>query len=131
LREGIPAREADLVHNQLQNELFELLVDKFGKDAVEMESGFADIRVRRGGKLVLIEIKSDPRPRFAIRAALGQLIEYAYVAQKNGDECTDLVVAGPGELSPLDVAYLDYLRRERRLPIRYACVRRGIRDFDV
>lgn len=66
LRGAVPAREVDLVHNDLQNALFELLVSKFGEDAVKMEERFADIRLRRGGTVTLIEVKSDSRPRFAM-----------------------------------------------------------------
>ena len=130
-REAVPAREVDLAHNQLQNELFQLLVKKFGKRAVEMESGFADIRLRRSGAVVLIEVKSDSRPRVAIREALGQLLQYAYVAQQRGEKVTDLIVAGPGELSALDRGFLEHLRKHRRLPIRYLCVRRGLASIDL
>lgn len=47
LRGAIPRREVDLVHNDLQNALFELLVSKFGEAAVRMEERFADIWLRR------------------------------------------------------------------------------------
>lgn len=119
------------MHNQLQNELFELLVKKFGKGAAEMEPGFADIRLRRDGVAMLIEVKSDSRPKFAIREALGQLLEYAYFAERNGERVTDLIVAGPGELGEIDHAFLKHLRNDRKLPIRYLCVRRGMTDIDV
>lgn len=131
IREAIPTREVDLVHNQLQNELFEHLVKKFGAEAVVLERGFADIALRHDGKTTLIEIKADSRPRFAIRQALGQLLEYGYVAQQNGERIGDLVVAGPGELQTLDRYYLRHLREERGLPVQYLCVRRGFTDLDV
>lgn len=130
-REGVPAREVDLPHNQLQNELYSLLVHRFGRDAVEMESGFADIRLRRDGATVLFELKSDSRARYAIREAIGQLLEYGYVAQQAGERVTDLIVAGPGELLPADSAYLQYLREQRGLPIRYLCMRRGTTELDI
>lgn len=104
---------------------------RFGKAAVEMESGFADLKVKRGRTTTLIEVKSDSRPRFAIRQALGQLLEYAYLEEQAGQRVSELVVAGPGELTALDRAYMKHLRDARKLPVRYVCVRRGIDQIDL
>jgi hypothetical protein len=125
-RAAIAPGEVNLVHGQLQNDLCDLLVKRYGKGAVVMEEGFADLKVRRRGKVTLIEVKSDSRPRHAIREALGQLLEYAYVSQREGEPIADLVVVGPGEMDGLAEAYLRHLRDERGLPIRYVCFRRGM-----
>ena len=131
VRGAVGKREVDLRHSQLQNELFEALSNRYGKDAVAMEEGFADLRVRKDGRDVLIEVKSDPRPRFAVREALGQLLEYAYVAERHGRKVAELIVAGPGELEPSDRKYMAHLREARGLPIRYLCVRKGAGAFDI
>jgi hypothetical protein len=131
VREGIAPHEVDLVQNQLQNELFALLVTKHGKAAVAMEEGFVDVKLTRTAGVTLIEIKSDGRPRQAIRQALGQLLEYAFVCEGNGESVAELVVVGPGELGPRDKKYVDHLRTRRGLPFRYVCFRRGAEQVDL
>lgn len=125
-RKGTEATVAELVHNQLQNELFDWLVQACGRRAVSMEEGFVDLKVRTAGRLILIEVKSDARPRYAVREAVGQLLEYAYRCATNGEGPAELVVAGPGELDNEDRTYLGYLEKHRNLPLRYLCIRRGL-----
>jgi hypothetical protein len=74
-----------------------------------MEENFADLKVTAGQRVVLIEVKSDPRPRSAIRQALGQLLEYASRCAEDGELVTDRVVAGPGELQEGDARFLQHL----------------------
>jgi hypothetical protein len=130
-REGLPAGEIDLVQNQLQNELFKILVSRYGKQSVVMEEGFVDIKLRTGEAVTLLEVKSDSRPRFAIREALGQLLEYAFVAEADGETVKELIVAGPGELRPRDRDYLEHLRKRWELPLRYVCFRSGMTDAPI
>jgi hypothetical protein len=122
-RRAIPAGEIDLVHNEMQNELVEALRERYGNDQVVVEESFVDIKLRDEQRLVFIEIKADSRPRRALRDALGQLLEYEYMAAKGGDAPTELVVAGPGELSEFDLEYLQHLQRRWSLSIRYLCTR--------
>lgn len=128
---GAPKHEVDLAQNQLQNELFSLLTRRYGKGAVKMEEGYVDIKVRRPKASTLIEIKSDSRPRHAIRQALGQLLEYAFVAEEAGESVGDLVVVAPGTLDPKVATYVEHLRKHWRLPIRYVCFRSGMSEVDI
>lgn len=121
----------DLVHNQLQNELHAALVKRYGKAAVALEEGFVDIKLRRPDGTTLIEVKSDCRPRYAIREAIGQLLEYAFECEERGESVRELVVAGPGELGPRDQLYLKHLREGRGFPIRYVQFRSGISDVKL
>lgn len=130
-RRGIPPREIDLVQNQLQNELVTLLSARYGKKSVTMEEGFVDIKLARADAVTLIEIKSDSRPRHAIRQGLGQLLEYAFVTEEAGESIHELIVVGPGELTARDKKYLDHLRKHRGLPFRYVCFRSGMDHVDI
>lgn len=121
-RKAIAAGQADLVHNAMQNELVARLRAKYGNDAVVVEEGFVDIRLRDKPRLVFVEIKPDARPRHALREALGQLLEYEFVSAADGEPPTELVVAGPGELSQQDLDYLHHLQKRWSLPIRYVCI---------
>jgi hypothetical protein len=123
-RRETEAGEVRRFHNRLQNVLFEKLRHEFGVDAVEMEKDFADLKVRRtDGAVDLYEVKSDGSPRCAIRAALGQLLEYSYVAKARGESVRSIVVAAPSPLDDQDQAYLAYLRQIVEIDLRYLQVR--------
>jgi hypothetical protein len=126
-RKGSAGSVIDPVHAQLQAELFAHLRKQFGHSSVVMEEGFADVKLRHRKAVHLFEVKSDPRPRKAIREALGQLLEYAFVCKRNGERIGKLIVAAPGEITGLDRKYLDHLRDARGLPVHYVCLRRGVK----
>ncbi len=65
-------------HNKIQKTLYEKLVSKFGKKAVEMEMNFIDIRVELENKVIFFEVKCADSATKCIRVALGQIIEYAF-----------------------------------------------------
>lgn len=112
--------EVELEHNRLQNLLFERLCGEYGTDAVVMEEGFADIKVHApDGAIDLFEVKSDRSPRGAIRSAIGQLLEYNFVATSSGHEVRHLVIAAPSKLGPKDAVYLAHLRRVISVELRY------------
>ncbi len=116
-------REVELVHNRLQNLLFNELAVEFGGDAVEMEKDFTDIKVRIADAVTLFEVKSDRLPRAAIRAAIGQLLEYSYAATQRGEKLRALVIAAPCPLSDQDERYFHYLREIIGIELHYRCIR--------
>jgi hypothetical protein len=91
-------------------------VDRYGKRNVSLESDNVDITIKDGKTTILIEIKTDPNPRAAIREAIGQLLEYAYY--RPGTGAPDLVIA-PGKLDKAAAAYIERLRTEFKIPISY------------
>jgi hypothetical protein len=111
----------DPVHNQIQNRLFELLREKYGSDKVTMEGCFVDITVSAAELDALIEVKSDRFARLAIRAAIGQLLDYACQNQKGrpGASFPQLVVAAPGPLDAEANEFLLYLKERFALSLRY------------
>jgi len=121
-RKSIAAGNIDLFHNAMQNELISTLRAKYGYEAVIVEEASVDIKLSDRQRLVFVEIKADSRPRYALREALGQLLEYEFIAADGGQTPTELVVAGPGELSRRDLDYLHHLQQRWSLPIRYVCI---------
>jgi hypothetical protein len=131
-RKGVAGEDVELVHNAMQEKLAAALEAKYGKGAVVKEEGFVDIKLWDGKRLVFVEIKADPRPRCALREALGQLLEYEFAAAADGQTPTELVVAAPGELSSqLDLDYLHHLQARWSLPIRYVCVSREEGELEI
>ena len=119
-----PATVADQVHNRIQERLFHLLRDAYGPKCVFMEKDFVDLRVSHPDLEALIEVKSDHNPRYAIRQALGQLLDYAFAASKAEDAPADLllVVAAPGEAGDDALAFLNFIQAKTGLDLRYVTI---------
>ena len=130
-REGVGPHEADQLHNDIQNLVTRLLRARYGDENVSVEPDFVDVRLTRGNETILIEVKSDNRPRYAIREALGQLLEYAYRSQQQGVSISEMVIVAPGELSELERRYVEDLRTTRQLPVRYLSVTLDNSDIDL
>src|SRR5206468_2970082 len=95
-RLGFAPAVAIQVHAQLQELLRDELVVLFGKKRVILEENFVDVKCNTPSGKLFFEIKADPAPRRAIRAAIGQLLAYSYHAEKHHEKIRGLIVAGPG-----------------------------------
>jgi hypothetical protein len=130
-RKAVPATTMDLAHKQLQHDLYRFLVALYPLANVAKEENFADIKLERDGKVTVIEVKTDPRPLQAIRNAVGQLLEYAFRCEQNGQKIDKLLVVGPGEVDDLARSYIEHLKTTRGLPIDYLCYRPCARSFSI
>jgi hypothetical protein len=117
-RKGVPGVTYDPFHKRLQGDLFKLFVKRYGRDNVVLERDDVDITVTDAARTVLIEVKTNPNPRAAIREAIGQLLEYAYY-RPSKDRDTVLVIIAPGVLDELAENYLERLRIQFKIPISY------------
>ena len=117
-RKGTPGVTYDPIHKRLQADLLPLLVVRYGKGNVTLETDNVDLTVTDGKKTILIEIKTDSNPRAAIREAIGQLLEYAYYRRKEMG-AVDLVIIAPGELDKAAEEYIQRLRADFNIPVSY------------
>lgn len=120
----LPARvsgKAMLLHNEIQQSLYEQLCDLHGADAVGTEntrgSGVIDLVVRQNDTFVFYEIKTASTVRGCIREAMGQLLEYAYWPDVN--LAARLVIVGEATPDESEGLYLAHLRQLFGLPIYY------------
>jgi hypothetical protein len=116
-RRAVKAGTVDPIEARMQNELRQLLEERYGREAVTTEEDYSDLRVTVNGRRILMEIKSATRARLAVRHALGQLLEYAFFEQPATN--VDLVIVGQGPLTIAENGYLRQLRKRFGLPIRY------------
>ena len=116
------SRTANPVHNRLQNRLFELLLKRYGKSHVRMEVQGVDIRVKHPDLYAFIEVKSCGDPRLAIRTALGQLLEYAFLESRDEKLSPKLYIAAPGKPNHKINKYLDLLRDQFKINLEYVVV---------
>ena len=114
--------DVSLRHQKLQKELYKYLCQEAGCENVGLERSLAfgvrvDAVVRQGTTYVFYELKVAPTVRACMRAALGQLLEYAY--WPSAEWASKLVIVGEAELSSEDREYLCFLRCRFRLPLWY------------
>jgi hypothetical protein len=95
-------------HNDIQQQFTEQLKDQYGPANVHMELNYVDIRVEEPEIITFYEVKNDDRPDRCIRAALGQLLQYAFRHQ--GSKPIRCIVVGPSEAGPEDEAFIGYLK---------------------
>jgi len=117
-----------LRHNELQDRLYDHLVEQHGKDNVgtEVPAGRRkriDAVVRDGNRHTLYEIKTSSCVEACIREALAQLIEYSYWVDKAGEQVEELVIVSENQLTDPARGYLAYLARSIELPLTYRQVR--------
>jgi hypothetical protein len=112
----------DLVHNQIQDQIFEQLTKDYGKDnvACEQDTGLGtkvDIAVRSPDGCTFYELKTANTSKQCIREALAQLMEYAYYPGES--RASRLIVVGLVDLSGDSKKYLENLRSKFSLPLYY------------
>ena len=128
-RRAIGKTKVQQEHNALQNHIYTLLEKRWGKPAVSLEDEYVDIKCRAGSKLHLIEVKSDPRARVALREAIGQLLDYAFFAPLKGGGVPVLHVAAPGPCTDDVRTYLATVRTRVGLVVKYHQVSRETKEF--
>lgn len=111
------------LHQVIQSGLLAFLQQQHPDATVYAEENFIDISVRRNGVEVveLYEIKPFCRARDCIRAALGQLLDYAHREKHGGS--VKLIVVGPTPVNDGDRAYVAFIQEHLKLPFEYKCWR--------
>ena len=118
-RPAIDPTSYEPTHVKLQNQIFSYLVEKFGQMAVSYEDANVDLTLHLPKQTKLIEIKTDNTARQCIRAALGQILEYAFYKKDWIDPGVSLVMVGEAAPTVSDLEYLKYIKGRFSLPIAY------------
>lgn len=111
-----------LVHNQIQNSVYQKLVAQFGKEHVgtEVSTGcgtYIDIALNTPEGDIFFEIKTAPDLKSCIRQAISQLLEYSYWPNEN--RAVALIIIAPHELNQSAKLYLNRMRNQFGIPIYY------------
>jgi len=120
-RKAIPAVTYDPIHKRLQADL----QHQYGKARVTLENDYVDITVKHRDRTTFIEIKSASTCCAAVRESLGQLLEYAYYRPQPRGETLDLFIIAPAKLDKPTEAYIQRLRTDFDIPIRYSSYSEG------
>jgi hypothetical protein len=100
-------------------ELLVKLLSEFGKDNVRRQKDNVDLTVHTPHGRLLIELKSDPDARQAIRKALGQIMEYAYYNPRLRKQDHQLMIISPGLTTPAVTEYINLLNQRFKIPVSY------------
>ena len=128
-RSGSDPHEADLLHDEMQNQIYGVLSKQFGQRNVIKEEDYIDISVRTKQRHILIEVK-NANPRRAVRAAIGQLLEYALFHSRR-EVIPELMVVGPDMITGKVRDYLGRLKRHFGLDVLYRQYVPGSHRFSV
>lgn len=114
--------DISLRHNEIQQALSEKLVNVYVEENVREEyptitGSKVDIVLRRKEELWFYEIKTSHSPRYCIRQALGQLLEYAF--WPGSPNVTKLVVVGESPVDDEGDKYLEILQTQFGLSVEY------------
>lgn len=109
-------------HARMQSRLMEELRTEYPDAKVVREQEFIDVSVTTKAEIILFEIKSDLDPRYVVRQALGQILEYAYHPSRQHRLPVRLVIVGRQPLSSQDALYLKRLKSQFELPLSYRAV---------
>jgi hypothetical protein len=119
-----PARTVDVAlrHKALQRILYDCLCAESGPENVRIEHKLelgisVDAAVRTAAGLSFYELKIAPSVQACVRAALGQLLEYAY--WPSTERAIELIVVGECRPDEAAVRYLELLRERFSLPLWY------------
>lgn len=120
-RKSPESQNATMLHNHIQNNVYDLLSRKYPQDKVGTEvptnTGSIDIVKKSENELIFYEIKTENDIKSNIRSAISQLLEYAYWNKIRGVE--KLIIIGPNIPTSMAIEYLDTLRNKFNLPIFY------------
>ena len=114
---------ADLLHNNIQNELFIALKCQYGSACVGTENitghrTAIDVVVKTSSFCWFYEIKTAESVKACIRQAIPQLLEYAYW-HGNDDRADRLYIVSVHPISKQAETYLAFLRKRFGLEIYY------------
>jgi hypothetical protein len=109
-------------HARMQSRLMKELKREYPNAKIVREQDFVDVSVTTKTEIILFEIKSDLDPRYVIRQALGQILEYAYHPSRQHCLPVRMVIVGRQPLSSFDELYLERLKSQFALPLNYRVI---------
>lgn len=119
--------EARLLHNELQQILYQRLVEDHGAAnvATEHPAGVQRTAIDIAVKLdknqhIFYEIKTNSSARICVREAIGQLLEYSYWVDT--ERAQQLIIVGPQPPNDEISTYIKSIRERTRLPLYYQSI---------
>jgi len=105
------------IHNTLQNQLKEKLINLYGKHAVILEQNFVDIKLELKNSITFYEVKSAPYASDCIREGLGQIMSYAYFDE--GQKNKKIVIVGQYPANDEEKKYIDFIKKNLKVDFDY------------
>jgi hypothetical protein len=106
------------IHNKIQNEVYQFLVQTFGDHKVKMEENFVDIIITDREFTELIEIKPYDSVTLCIREGLGQLLTY-YHKYYNGNANILLKIIGTRKPNSEERDFINFIKSTLKINFDY------------
>lgn len=114
-------KKMQLLHNKIQNEIYNLLKLEYPFDEIGTEIktniGSVDVVRKSNSNYFFYEIKTAKKIKTSIRQALPQLLEYAY--WNDIENIERLIIIAPNKITSKAEKYLEKLRNRFNIPIYY------------
>lgn len=107
------------IHNKIQQQFYDDLVQKHGKENVLMEKNYVDIKLIKQDSITYFEIKSYDSVKRCLREGLGQLIEYSWFVSSKSQNDIKLKIVGPSEPNQSEIEYINYLKSNLNFKFDY------------
>lgn len=116
--------DLDVRHSVIQAKLQERLEEEYGEESVSLENPVngnrIDAVVKKNEDYIFYEVKTASTVKNCIRQAIGQLLEYGFLARP--EDASKLVVVGEPDINEKSRKYLTFLNDELNIPIEYLSI---------
>lgn len=117
-----PKMKATLLHNKIQNKLYEYLTKHYPPDTVGTEKDcgigtIVDIVRKEGNEIIFYEIKTANSVRVCIREALAQLLEYANWPDR--ELANKYIIVSQNNITDQARKYVSHIRNKFAIPVYY------------
>ena len=107
------------VHNKMQQNLYDKLVEKYGVENVKMEDNFVDLKLIEKNKITFFEVKHSNSASRCIREGLGQVLEYLWKDKTVNVDNSKIVIVGHSQPTNKDSNYIEFLKDNLDIEFEY------------
>lgn len=108
-RKGTQEYIAEQFHNELQEQLFKVLIKKYGPQNVIMEENYIDIKVLQPNEIQYYEVKTAGFAEDCIIQSIGQLL--SYINFENDHRKKKMIVFGKNDPTKSEIIFIDFVKR--------------------
>ena len=107
------------VHNRMQQNLYEKLVEMHGVENVTMEKNYVDIKLIETNKITFFEVKHSNSAIGCIRNGLGQVLDYLWKDEDANADNSKIVIVGHQQPTNTEINYIKFLKDNLDIEFEY------------
>lgn len=107
------------IHNKMQQNLYDKLVEKYGINNVKMEDNFVDLKLIEKDKITFYEVKHSNSAIGCIRDGLGQVLDYLRKDKTANADNSKIIIVGQQQATNEDLNYIKFLKDNLNIEFEY------------